>query len=300
MIRNWRVMSLIAMTLGVPSVGAAQGIILKHELTIYADGKDVGLRSPEGIACSDSTMVVSDTGNARLVKFALAEKNLAAGVPLKLDQVKRPARSRVLADGRILVLDQKTRSIARIDASGAFGGRVEYNGDAAPKGVVPAAFDVDPSGTLYVLDIISRSVLVLDPKDNVVRRIELPKERTAVFTDVAVDAAGTLYAVDAVGATVWSAQKGDAAFKQLSKSLKDYMSFPVALTVAQGSLIATDQHGNGVVAIGLDGNYRGRQLAMGWTDGLVNYPSQLCINGKGEVFVADRGNNRVQLFTVVR
>lgn len=300
MIRNWRVLSLMAMALGVPSLGSAQGIILKHQLTIYADEKEVGLRSPGGIACNDSAMVVSDTGNARLVKFALAEKNLAAGVQLKLDQVQRPARARILADGRILVLDEKTRSIVRIDASGAFGGRVEYNGDAAPKGVVPAAFEVDASGTLYVLDIVSRSVLALDAKDSVVRRIDLPKQRTSVFTDVAVDPAGTVYAIDAIGATVWSAQKADTAFKQLSKSLKEYMSFPVALTVAQGSLLALDQHGDGIVAIGLDGNYRGRQLAMGWTDGLVNYPSQLCINGKGEVFVADRGNNRVQLFTVVR
>lgn len=300
-IRNWRVVSLIAtLAACLPRVADAQGIILKHELTIYADEKDVGLRAPEGIACSDSTVVVSDTGNARLVKFGLADKKLTAGVPLRLDQVKRPARVKVRSDGRILVLDDRTRTIVRIDAAGQFAGRVEYKGDAAPKGVMPGAFDVDASGALYVLDITTRTVLVLDANDSVVRRIELPKERTKVFADVAVDPAGTVYAIDAVGAVLWSAQKGDAAFKPLSKSLKEYMSFPVALTVFRGSLLVVDRHGNGLVALGLDGTYRGRQLAMGWTDGLVYYPTQACVAGGGEVFLADRGNNRVQLFTIVR
>lgn len=301
MIRNWRVVPFLAMAaVGLPAVAEAQGIILKHQLSIYADEKNVGLRAPDGIACNDSGVVISDTGNARLVKFALADKKFSAGVPIKLDQLKRPARAKALADGRILVLDEKTRSIVRVDASGKFAGRVEYKGDAAPKTVVPGAFDVDPSGTLFVLDLASRSVLALGANDSVTRKIDLPKARSTSFTDIAVDPAGTVYAVEAVGATVWSAAKGDAAFKQLSKSLKEYMNFPVALAVARGSLLVVDQHGDGIVAVGLDGIYRGRQLAMGWTDGLVRYPSQVCANAAGEVFLADRGNNRVQLFTVVR
>ena len=296
-----RIVPLIAMAaVALPAVARAQAVVLKHQLTIYTDEKELGLSAPEGIACSDSALVVSDTGNARLVKYAIADKQLAAGVPIQLEQLKRPGRAKALPDGRILVLDEKTRSIVRIDPAGKFIGRVELRGDAAPKEVVPVAFDVDASGTLFVLDVISRSVLALDASDAVTRKIELPKARTSVFTDVAVDPAGTVYAIDAVGATVWSAAKGDAQFKQLSRSLKDVIAFPIALTVARGSLLVVDQHGDGLVAVGLDGTYRGRQLAEGWTDGLVRYPSQVCVNAAGEVFVADRGNNRVQLFTVVR
>jgi len=32
----------------------------------------------------------------------------------------------------------------------------------------------------------------------------------------------------------------------------------------------------------------------------VYYPTQMCINEKGEVFIADRGNSRVQIFTLVK
>jgi hypothetical protein len=39
---------------------------------------------------------------------------------------------------------------------------------------------------------------------------------------------------------------------------------------------------------------------MGWTEGLLYYPAQMAINEKGEAFIADRGNNRVQIFAVVQ
>jgi hypothetical protein len=41
-------------------------------------------------------------------------------------------------------------------------------------------------------------------------------------------------------------------------------------------------------------------VIFGWKDGFLRYPAQLCVNDKGEVYVADRENSRVQIFTVVR
>jgi hypothetical protein len=35
---------------------------------------------------------------------------------------------------------------------------------------------------------------------------------------------------------------------------------------------------------------------MGWGNGLVYYPAQVCIGSAGEVAIADRYNNRVQVF----
>jgi hypothetical protein len=39
---------------------------------------------------------------------------------------------------------------------------------------------------------------------------------------------------------------------------------------------------------------------MGWNDGFVYYPGQLCLNASGDVFLADRNNNRVQIFATPR
>jgi len=39
---------------------------------------------------------------------------------------------------------------------------------------------------------------------------------------------------------------------------------------------------------------------MGWNEGLLYFPSQMCINDNGEVFIADRDNSRVQIFSLVK
>jgi hypothetical protein len=142
-------------------------------------------------------------------------------------------------------------------------------------------------------------VAVFDAQGALERQVALPKDG-GVFTDLAVDPAGTLYALDAVGAVVWSAGRGDAAFKPLTQGMKDRMSFPSQLTTSRGKLYLVDQNGSGLVVISADGAYQGRLLALGWSDGLLYYPGQVCVSEAGGVFVADRGNNRVQLFSMLR
>jgi hypothetical protein len=68
----------------------------------------------------------------------------------------------------------------------------------------------------------------------------------------------------------------------------------------RGKLFVVDQNGNAVVRLGTDGSFQGRDLAIGWHDGAVYYPAQLCINKGGDVFLADRANNRVQIFALPR
>jgi len=61
-----------------------------------------------------------------------------------------------------------------------------------------------------------------------------------------------------------------------------------------------DENGAGLVTLGQDGSFLGRQLAMGWSEGFLYYPSQMCANGRDELFIADRGNSRVQVFSIVK
>jgi hypothetical protein len=148
-----------------------------------------------------------------------------------------------------------------------------------------------------VLDGKERRVVVLDRSGAAKAELPLPAEG-GVFSDVTVDAAGTVYAVDAVKGRVWSAEKSATAFKALTPSLKDRMSFPAYITAYKGKLLVVDQNGSGVVVLGVDGSYQGRQLSIGWSDGLVNYPAQLCLTDGGAAFLADRFNNRIQAFSI--
>jgi len=116
-----------------------------------------------------------------------------------------------------------------------------------------------------------------------------------------VDSRGRTYLLDSLRAEVHAAQKDAKQFSLLAKNLRTHLSFPTYIAVdGRGILYLVDEHGGGVVLLGSDGAALGRQLAMGWNEGLLNSPSQICLNDKGQVFIADRDNNRVQVFSIVR
>jgi hypothetical protein len=100
---------------------------------------------------------------------------------------------------------------------------------------------------------------------------------------------------------VFSAAKDAKEFSPLTKSLKEYLNFPTFITTDnKGTIYLVDENGAGVVILGADGPFLGRQLTMGWNEGQLYYPSQMCINDKGEAFIADRGNSRIQVFNIVK
>jgi hypothetical protein len=288
--------SLLAVLLAA-GTARAEPVGFMFEQAIYQDAKEAPLKGPEGVACSDTALWVADSGNKRLVTFTLKEGRFSLGTEVKLTQLSYPTRLQLDAKGGVVALDGKTHKIVRMDAKGVYAGTVEMKGVANASSIVPGSFKVD-GDQLYVLDVAGRRVLVLDAGGNVTRQLELPKE--GEFTDIAVDLAGTIYAVDGVNASLWSAAKTANAFTVVVKGMKDKMNFPVSMVSSKGKLFLVDQYGNGVVTLGNDGSYQGRQLAIGWSDGAVYYPSQLCMTEGGAAFLADRYNNRVQYFTLTR
>jgi sugar lactone lactonase YvrE len=253
----------------------------------------------EGVACdAQGTVVVADTGNRRLVTYTWRGGNLEGGTALRVPQLTHPVRLQIDSKGFVLALDRRSRRILRVDASGAAAGFLEPKGTSG--GFTPAAFKLDAADRAYVLDVAARKVLVLAPDGGVTRELPLPAGGTAV-TDVAVDAGGKVYVVDAVTATLYAAAPDEKAFKAISASLKDRISFPGYLAVdARGRLFVVDQHGSAVVRMGTDGTFQGRDLAWGVADGALDYPGQLCFTESGEVVVADRNNDRVQVFALPR
>ena len=297
--RAWKTSAPFALAaLLLAGTARAQAPVLTHTVSIYEDEKGQPLKAPEGVACGqDGRLVVADTGNGRLVRLAYRNGVVSGGTPVLLPQLPYPVRLQLDSQGGLWVLDRKVRRIGRVDPTGAFAGYLEVRGVTSPEAVVPGAFKLDAAGNVYLLDLAGVRVLVLDASGAVQRQLDLPR-KPAFFTDVAVDPAGTVYAVDAAGGAVWSAPKSAKAFALLAKGLKDNMSFPGSLAVSRGRLFVVDQNGDGVVVLGLDGSYQGRQLGIGWSEGLVYYPAQLCLDESGSAFLADRYNNRVQIFSM--
>jgi len=280
---------------------SGQTVKFRHITSIYVDDKGVGLRQPEGVACSqEGLLVVADTGNGRLLQFTFEDKALGSKtVPIKVPELVYPTRVKMNSKNEMYVLDGKERRIVRLSPQGEFRNYVEATGIPSPASFVPRSFDIDEKDHLYVLDIFSSRVLVLDPEGLYQRHLDFPNSY-GFLSDVTVDPRGNVLLIDSVNAVVFFAPKGTEKFTPLSQNLKEYVRFPTSLdTDTRGRIYLVDRNGSSIVTLGQDGSFLGRQTGMGWKEGLLNYPSQLCINDKGEVFVADTNNNRVQIFAFI-
>jgi sugar lactone lactonase YvrE len=295
---------LILFLVSVPAISgsarAAEGLKFVHSRSAYADGTGAVLNFPEGVACGTGpAVVVADTRNGRLVGYEISSGVLTGGRSIKMPQVPYPVRVQIGSNGDILVLDGKLRRVFRLNAAGAFQAEVEPKG--VPNGsVVPKSFALDREDAVYFLDIFSKRVVVTDPGGNYRREIPFP-EKFGFFSDLVVDPRGTVFLLDSVAGSLYAADKTAGNFSLLIKDLRQYASFPAYLaTDGKGTVFVVDQNGGGVLLIGQDGSYRGRQLAMGWKEGLLYYPAQMCISGGEVAVIADRENGRVQVFRLVR
>ncbi len=281
----------------------AEVTALKLIQPVLTDDKEGTMKQPEGIACNEgAAFVVADSGNGRLLNYTFKEGVVGGGTEIKVPQLPYPGRLQMNAKGEIFVLDGKLRRIGRLNAQGGFIGYLEIQGLPSSAAVVPRSFKLDPQGNIYLLDIFSERVLVLDPAGKFQREIKFPTSQgQSFFSDLAVNINGDVLLLDSVNSIIYAAAKDAAAFAPLTKSLKQDMDFPVYLTTdGRGILYVVDQNGGGIIVLDQQGAFRGRMLRMGWKPGFVAYPSQICLNGKGVAFIADRDNNRVQIFEVLK
>jgi hypothetical protein len=277
----------------VPTMGA-EVLQFKHIVSIYTDAAGAKIRQPEGIACrGTSPFIVSDTGNGRILPYTVqADGTIKPGEPVL---VPYPQHARLNSQGDIFVLDGKQRKILRLGAAGENKGYFEPTGIPAPEAWIPKNIAIDASDAVYILDVFSARVIVAGPDGKFQRQIGFPTT-DGFFSDLAVDPQGTIFLLNSVRSTVYAADRAARAFTPLTKGLNEYVNFPTALAADQRYLYVVDQNGSGIAILGKDGSFQGRKLRMGWKEGEVRYPADICLNDKGEIFVADRGNNRIQKY----
>ena len=294
------IMIICILLLPMSSFGA-ETAKLRYAQSVYFDDKGGGLKQPESVACNDkSVLVVGDTGNGRLLRYTFQDKTVAGGNEMKIPQLSTPIRIQMNSKGEIFGLDGKTRRIARLSPTGEFKDYLSPEGLPSPSSFIPRSFKIDPNSQFYILDIFLERVLVAGPDGKYQRQIAFPKSY-GFFSDLAIDPKGSVLLIDSVNKMLFGALKDAKEFSPLGGSLKEYVSFPTYITTDnRGTVYVVDESGSGIVILGPDGSFLGRQLNVGWNEGLLNYPSQMCLNEKGEVFIADRGNNRIQIFTLIK
>jgi sugar lactone lactonase YvrE len=291
---------LITLTLFfVLSAPGFSAVKLRHIISVYLDAQQKGLKQPEGVACGKGDVfVVADSGNGRLVRFSFQGGSLLPGMDIKIPQLAYPVRVQIDGQGDIFALDERQRRIVHLSPEGEFKGYVEATGLPGSTTMIPRSFKIDGNGNMYILDISSANVVVLDANGKFVRNIAFP-EQYGFISDLAVDFKGTILLVDSLESIVYAAAADGTKFTPLTQSMKETVFFPTSIaTDTKGTIYLVDQNGGDIIIVGQDGSFQGRLLAMGWKEGLLRYPSQCCVNADGDFFVADRSNNRVQIFSI--
>ena len=279
---------------------AAENARLRHITSVYFDEKEAGFKLPEGVACdAQGRLVIADTGNGRLVRFTFQDRKLAGGTEVKIPQLSAPTRVRLNSKGEIYALDARERRIVRLGVEGEFKALLAMDGVPPPGTIIPKSFAIDSADNVYVLDAFSARVLVLNAQGRFQKAIPLPGN-VGFGSDLSVDAAGTVFLIDSIGRRMFSAARDAAAFTQAGRDLAESLAtLPTSITASKG-IIFVVEGGGGVVVFGRDGVFLSRQLTAGWEEGSVNHPSQMCVNDKDEVFIADRDNSRIQVFQLAR
>jgi len=276
---------------------AAEPLKFRQMAPIYVDGKGAGIRQPESVACRGNALVVADTGNGRLLRYTIAGDTWTPSGEIVLPQLPSPIRVEMNSKGEIFALDGSSRKIVRVAPTGEFLGYFAPAGDVQGT-VVPRSLRIARDDSVYLLDVSAARVLVLDPSGKILREVPFPKGY-GFFSDLAVDAGGNILLLDSVRKLVFKVAKNSPEAAQLGESLKEEVYFPVSITTdKQGTIFLVDQNGSGIVILGPDGSLRGRRLSMGWKDGFLRYPAQMCVTENGAAFIADRGNNRVDGFQI--
>jgi hypothetical protein len=294
--------SAILLVLMAPLVSnAADSLKLRYITSATADDKGVILKLPEGVACTDTELIVTDTENDRLVRYSYQDKNLKGGSEIKVSQIAFPTRLFLNSKGELYVLDGKTHKISRLKNDGTFIGYLEPQAVTAPANFSIKSFRLDSSDNIYLLDIFGERVLKVDQGGKMTEQVPFPKGY-GFITDLAITPGGDILLIDSPKSVVYISKKGAPGFVPFTKDLSGYMNFAsyIATTGTGSDIYLLDQNGGAVVVLGPDGTFKGRQLSLGWKPGMLYYPTQMCMNKKGDVFIADRSNSRVQIFENVK
>lgn len=293
-----------AVVIAVLTASASSGeetVKFRYVASLYSDGAGGMFNAPQGVACgAGPRIVVADTGNGRVSSYRFENGSFTAAGHQQWPELSRPSRLQLGSQGDLYALDEKTRRIARFSSAGVFRGYVEPPGKAVSAPFVPRSFKIDAQDNAYLLDIGTEQVVILDPAGALLRTIKFPAAY-GFFSDLAVAANGAVYLIDTVQRMVYIAQPQAAEMKPLTASLKEYVLFPTNVEIDRnGLLYITDQNGSTILLMSPSGTVVTRQLAAGWKEGLLRYPSQVCISASGEVFIADRENNRIQIFAAAK
>lgn len=265
---------------------------------IYSNGLD----SPMGVAVnSRGNLYITDPGTHRIKMFKGSGKTIKSyGVPgTGIGQLNYPNGITINALGKLLIADPANRRVVMFSTSGKF------IKDLVPANnrlglVRPGAVAVDGK-QIYISDLWGHQVVVVDSEGKLVRKIgsqgsgegQLKYPQSLVIDAqhrlwVADTGNNRIQVFDRQGKYIFSINGKE---KQLNLSLlrgmaADNLQRVLVADAITSKILVFDNKGKLLFSFG----------GPGKKDDQLKYPMGLCIDKEGRIYIADRGNHRVQVW----
>lgn len=269
-----------------------------------------GTAAPLGVAASpdgDRIYVTQSGGSRQVLVFDRAGKKIGALVPPAATGASHsPVYVAVNPVSReVYVSDRMTGAIYVYDADG------RYLHPLAPKGKVgpwaPLGLAFDSTGALYVTDVNSapHRVLVFAPDGVLLRELRPPAPGQLTFPNgIAVDSKARIAVADSNNGRVVVFDAQGKVLANLAGSFGgSQLGLPRGLATDDSGrlyLVDTTNHRVAIFRQGTNGavlTYVESFGAQGSADGLFQYPNGVATDSRARIYITDRVNNRVQVWS---
>jgi sugar lactone lactonase YvrE len=264
-----------------------------------------GFKNPMGVAVDvDRTLYIADTGNYRIVK----EPFTAGGYPAQQalwNNVTTPVGISIDKNDNMYIADSANKRILEytwFQAAGRYQSKfVIGTGFASPAGVV-----ITSNGNVYVTDSVNDQVMEVVTGSLNFGAVNMASSGTALTYNFNVAAGTVLGGVNIYtqgvsggdfvdgGASTCLAQ----AYSSLTYCGVNVKFAPLASGTRMGAVVLSDANGNPLATAFISGVGNGPQMAVvpGTMTSLgaqLSSPAGLTVDGGGNVYIADTGNNRI-------
>ena len=263
-----------------------------------------GVSAPVGVSVTPDgqRIYVAEGGGQRLIKVFDREGRPAAELAPAESQpgTRTPGEMSLDAQGSLYVADRLRAAVDMYSPSLQWMGTFRPPVVDSIHGWLPNGVSFGPDGRVYVTDIghDEHDVLVLTTDGTLVGRYGkstgLPGGLTYPVQAVA-DEDGRVYVSDGNAARVLAISPRGTSI--IGQGGPEALGLPRGLAVANSRLFVADARGNRVVvfAVGDQPTY-----LYGFGDSgtdPMSYPNAVAVDRSGRVYVADRANDRVQVWT---
>ncbi len=212
--------------------------------------------------------------------------------------LRNPSGLAVAPSGDIYIADNIVNTIFRVGQDGKITTKITTV-DGKPLDQ-PVTVRVDPQNNLYVVNQNSSEVLKLDPSGKLLMKIGSKGDKTGQFERphaLALDSAGNIYVTDLTTQLIQKFSPDGKYLKSFGDSHSGENTWLLrGLVVGPDNRIYTVDSVNQRIQV-----FDLAELRLikefqnpGNAQGQIQDPADLAVDGQGNLYIADRGNNRIQ------